>query len=139
MSMKPGAITSPFASTVRFAWTGPRLPTALMRSPVTHTSALNHGAPVPSTTRPPVNNTSHGPAASAAVTPTRIGARKRSDAGRMDLLRLGEAAERLARGRLGLEDLIEVMAHVAHVVARDELERDGLPVAEAHRRREPRR
>src|SRR5919201_2274848 len=51
MSMKPGATTCPPASRVRLP---SRLsPTALMRSPVTATSARRPGAPLPSSTVPP--------------------------------------------------------------------------------------
>ena len=53
MSMNPGATYLPLASTRRLAEAFSRFPTATMRSPRTPTSARNHGAPVPSTTRPP--------------------------------------------------------------------------------------
>jgi hypothetical protein len=52
-SMKPGAITRPVASTTRFALAPSSRPMAAMRPSRTATSAANHGAPVPSTTRPP--------------------------------------------------------------------------------------
>ncbi len=50
--MKPGATTCPVASMRVVARAADRLPMAAMRSPVMPTSARNHGAPVPSTTRP---------------------------------------------------------------------------------------
>jgi hypothetical protein len=53
MSMKPGARYFPAASTRRFADAFSRFPTAAIRSPRMPTSPRNHGAPVPSTTRPP--------------------------------------------------------------------------------------
>jgi hypothetical protein len=48
-------------------------PTAATRSPATQTSARNHGAPVPSTTRPPAKSRSHetGGAAGERVAPRR--------------------------------------------------------------------
>src|SRR5207249_6240130 len=58
MSMNPGATTRPAASMRRLAGTPCRFPTAAMRSPTTHTSARDHGAPVPSTTRPPAKSRS---------------------------------------------------------------------------------
>src|SRR6266545_5839640 len=54
MSMKPGATVSPAASTVCPAGSRERSPTALMLSPVIATSAREDGAPVPSSTCPPV-------------------------------------------------------------------------------------
>src|SRR5688572_19113723 len=53
MSMKPGATTRREASMRRFAAARERSPTAAIRSPTIPTSPRNHGAPVPSTTRPP--------------------------------------------------------------------------------------
>jgi hypothetical protein len=58
MSMKPGATTRRLASMRRFACVPSRRPTAAIRSPTTQTSARNHGAPVPSTTRPPAKSRS---------------------------------------------------------------------------------
>ena len=53
MSMNPGATTRFVASMRRFAAAPDRFPTAAIRSPEIPTSARTHGAPVPSTTRPP--------------------------------------------------------------------------------------
>src|SRR6185437_10251544 len=49
-SMKPGAIALPVATTSRSALAAPRSPTAVMRSPVTPTSAFKRALPVPSNT-----------------------------------------------------------------------------------------
>src|SRR5580700_8313612 len=57
-SMKPGATTWPLASITRLA--SPRsAPTAAMRPALTATSAAKAGAPVPSTTRPPLISRSY--------------------------------------------------------------------------------
>ena len=66
-SMKPGATTCPAASMRVAAVARDRLPIAAMRSPTMPTSARNHGAPVPSTTRPLAITTSKGPAAGGAA------------------------------------------------------------------------
>ncbi len=58
MSMKPGATTSPVTSTRVVAAARLRSPMATMRSPVMARSARTHGAPVPSTRRPPARTTS---------------------------------------------------------------------------------
>jgi len=60
MSMKPGETTSCEASTRCPAWAAWRSPIAAILSPMTPMSARNHGAPVPSTTRPPAMMTSNG-------------------------------------------------------------------------------
>jgi hypothetical protein len=59
MSINPGATTRFAASMVCAAWRPASCPISTIRSPVMPTSARNHGAPVPSTTRPPVINTSN--------------------------------------------------------------------------------
>ena len=48
--MNPGATTRPEASIVRLAEAPASLPTAAIFPPRTPTSAVNQGAPVPSTT-----------------------------------------------------------------------------------------
>ncbi len=50
--MNPGETTRLVASTLMPAVASPSEPTAVIRSPVMPTSPRNHGAPVPSTTRP---------------------------------------------------------------------------------------
>src|SRR5919108_5814759 len=57
-SMKPGATTRPAASITRLAAADARSPMAAMRSPATPRSARTHGAPLPSTIRPPRITTS---------------------------------------------------------------------------------
>src|SRR5580765_7478886 len=52
--MKPGATMSPFASITRVAAAPSSGPTAAIRSPSTATSAATPGAPLPSTTVPPL-------------------------------------------------------------------------------------
>src|SRR4030095_12505500 len=52
--MKPGATMSPFALITRVAAAPRSEPTAAMRSPSTATSAATLGAPLPSTTVPPL-------------------------------------------------------------------------------------
>src|SRR4030095_7375191 len=54
MSMKPGVTISPLASMTRVASPLRPEPTAAMRSPSTATSAATPGAPLPSTTVPPL-------------------------------------------------------------------------------------
>src|SRR4029450_10830643 len=54
MSMKPGVTISPLASMTRVASPLRPGPTAAMRSPSTATSAATPGAPLPSTTVPPL-------------------------------------------------------------------------------------
>src|SRR6266498_4249676 len=54
MSMKPGATINPLASMTRVASPLRREPKAAMRSPSTATSAATPGAPLPSTTVPPL-------------------------------------------------------------------------------------
>src|SRR4029078_2390770 len=80
MSMKPGATYFPPASTRRFAEAFSRLPTATILSPRTPTSARNHGAPVPSTTRPPatIRSSAAALAPSATRQPTSTSPRMRS-------------------------------------------------------------
>ena len=56
--MKPGAITSPDASTVRAARIVSAGPGSTIRSPSTATLAAYPAAPVPSTTVPPSNSRS---------------------------------------------------------------------------------
>ena len=68
MSMKPGDTTRLRASIVDFAWRPANWPIAVMRSPVIPTSPRYHGAPVPSTMRPPVMRTSKASAGLGAVT-----------------------------------------------------------------------
>ncbi len=58
MSMKPGATTRPVTSTRVGAVARLRSPMAAMRSPEMARSARTHGAPVPSTRRPPAKTTS---------------------------------------------------------------------------------
>ena len=57
-SMKPGTTSIPFASIVRFAGRPARAPTATIFPSRTPTSPANQGAPLPSTTRPPVKSRS---------------------------------------------------------------------------------
>ncbi len=59
-SMNPGATTSPRASTTRAAGSAPSAPTAVMRPPLTATSAARRGPPVPSMTVPPRSRRSTG-------------------------------------------------------------------------------
>src|SRR5205085_11014015 len=53
MSTKPGQTSSPSASITRAAGSVARRPAAATRPSAMPTSAVNHGLPAPSTTRPP--------------------------------------------------------------------------------------
>ena len=79
--MNPGATTSPVASIRVFASAPFRLPIATIRSPRMATSAANQGAPVPSTTRPPVMTTSNESegATGAVAAPARPSATRKTN------------------------------------------------------------
>ena len=77
-SMKPGARTSPPASTVFVASASGSEPTNWMRPSRTPTSARNHGLPVPSTTRAPTMSRSRGSSSAEARSPGRTRASVRA-------------------------------------------------------------
>src|SRR5262245_9609943 len=103
MSMKPGATTSPAASTLRFAVAPSSLPTAAILSPTTQTSALNQGAPEPSTTRPPANSRSpvKGLAGAAATAMAAANTRASATRGRGYLIERKPPATRILQEPVG--------------------------------------